>query len=39
MGETFQYALGEIETATDSFSDNNKIGEGGFGKVYKVETL
>jgi hypothetical protein len=25
-----------IETATDNFSNKNKLGEGGFGPVYKV---
>jgi serine/threonine protein kinase len=25
-----------IRTATDNFSHKNKIGEGGFGEVYKV---
>jgi hypothetical protein len=25
-----------IVTATDSFSDHNMLGQGGFGKVYKV---
>lgn len=35
--ENFQFAMDEIETATDNFSDDNKIGEGGFGVVYKVE--
>jgi serine/threonine protein kinase len=25
-----------IRTATDNFSHQNKIGEGGFGEVYKV---
>lgn len=28
-----------MSTATDEFSFTNKIGEGGFGSVYKVETL
>ncbi|KAL1817445.1 hypothetical protein ACET3Z_020019 [Daucus carota] len=28
-----------IEKATYTFSDNNKLGEGGFGPVYKVITL
>lgn len=26
-----------IATATDNFSSNNKLGEGGFGSVYKVK--
>jgi len=28
--------LDTIEAVTDKFSDDNKIGEGGFGTVYKV---
>ena len=36
--ETFQFSLDEIRTATDNFAGNNKIGEGGFGEVYKVES-
>ncbi|XP_065617507.1 cysteine-rich receptor-like protein kinase 10 isoform X2 [Quercus suber] len=30
-----QFDFGTIEAATNKFSDDNKIGEGGFGKVYK----
>ncbi|KAF4392703.1 hypothetical protein G4B88_029442 [Cannabis sativa] len=30
-----QYDLLTIITATDNFSENNKLGEGGFGSVYK----
>ncbi|XP_030968423.1 cysteine-rich receptor-like protein kinase 10 [Quercus lobata] len=33
--DTLQYDFGTIEAATNKFSDDNKIGEGGFGKVYK----
>ena len=35
--ESLQYDLVTIETATNKFSDDNKIGKGGFGTVYKVE--
>ena len=34
--ESLQYDLVTIETATNKFSDDNKIGKGGFGTVYKV---
>lgn len=34
--ESLQFALVTIETATNNFSDDNKIGKGGFGTVYKV---
>jgi hypothetical protein len=30
------FDLGTIAAATDGFSVNNKLGEGGFGPVYKV---
>ncbi|KAI8010189.1 Pentatricopeptide repeat-containing protein [Camellia lanceoleosa] len=30
------FDLGAIVNATDNFSENNKLGEGGFGSVYKV---
>lgn len=29
-------SLAEIKKATDDFSDTNKLGQGGFGAVYKV---
>ena len=35
MEVTF-FSLVTIATATDNFSSNNKLGEGGFGLVYKV---
>ena len=34
--ESLQYSLTEIQIATNNFSVDNKIGEGGFGRVYKV---
>ncbi|KAL3519541.1 hypothetical protein ACH5RR_017690 [Cinchona calisaya] len=33
--ESLKYSLGAIQTATNNFSINNKIGQGGFGPVYK----
>ena len=30
------FSLATIATATNNFSSNNKLGEGGFGPVYKV---
>lgn len=30
------FKLSEIRAATNDFSDTNKLGQGGFGKVYKV---
>ena len=30
------YSLADIETATDKFSIENKLGEGGYGPVCKV---
>ncbi|KAJ0018038.1 hypothetical protein Pint_10857 [Pistacia integerrima] len=33
--ESLQFDLGTIEVATNNFSNDNKLGEGGFGDVYK----
>ncbi|KAJ9690106.1 hypothetical protein PVL29_012652 [Vitis rotundifolia] len=33
--ESLQFNLGPIRNATDNFSDSNKLGQGGFGAVYK----
>ncbi|GLT83203.1 hypothetical protein SLE2022_015070 [Rubroshorea leprosula] len=33
--ETLQYDLSTIRDATNNFSDENKLGQGGFGAVYK----
>ncbi|KAL5772710.1 hypothetical protein ACOSP7_012322 [Xanthoceras sorbifolium] len=34
--ESIQFDLRNIEAATNNFSDGSKIGEGGFGTVYKA---
>jgi len=34
--EPLQFDLVIIKAATNNFSDENKIGKGGFGEVYKV---
>jgi len=33
------FCLENILAATDDFSDVNKLGQGGFGPVYKVSTI
>ncbi|KAJ8761867.1 hypothetical protein K2173_005578 [Erythroxylum novogranatense] len=33
--ESLQFDFATLEAATDNFSDNNKLGTGGFGEVYK----
>jgi hypothetical protein len=33
---SLQFDFNMIRLATNKFSDDNKIGEGGFGDVYKV---
>jgi hypothetical protein len=35
-GKSLRYELSTLQQATDNFSDLNKLGEGGFGPVYKV---
>ncbi|XP_028107449.1 cysteine-rich receptor-like protein kinase 10 isoform X1 [Camellia sinensis] len=37
--ESLQYDFGTIQAATNNFSDDNKIGEGGFGHVYKGKLI
>ena len=34
--ENLQLDFETIKVATDNFSDANKLGQGGFGAVYKV---
>lgn len=34
--ESLQYEFSTIRAATNDFSDSNKLGQGGFGAVYKV---
>ena len=34
-----QFDFATIEAATNKFSDDNKLGEGGFGQVYKVHAI
>ncbi|XXG59557.1 hypothetical protein AAC387_Pa04g1622 [Persea americana] len=37
--ESFRFDLDTIRAATNDFSDENKLGQGGFGAVYKVVGL
>ncbi|CAL5410957.1 unnamed protein product [Camellia sinensis] len=37
--ESLQYDFGTIQAAAKNFSDDNKIGEGGFGHVYKGKLI
>ena len=37
--KTSQFDLATIETATNQFSVDNRLGEGGFGEVYKVSII
>jgi len=34
--ESFQFNFDTIRAATSDFSDSNKLGQGGFGIVYRV---
>ena len=36
--DSLQYDLATIKAATNDFSDENKVGVGGFGDVYKVKS-
>ena len=35
-GRPYTFSLTEMRIATNDFDNENKIGEGGFGAVYKV---
>lgn len=35
LGQLKRFSLRELQVATDSFSNKNILGRGGFGKVYK----
>ncbi|KAF9610143.1 hypothetical protein IFM89_020275 [Coptis chinensis] len=37
--ESLQFNFGTVRAATDNFSDANKLGQGGFGPVYKGRLL
>jgi hypothetical protein len=36
VGDLLQFDLDTVRLATSNFSDANKLGQGGFGTVYKV---
>lgn len=36
--KSLQFDFETIRVATDNFSDANKLGQGGFGAVYKVRS-
>lgn len=36
--QSLQFQLGTVEAATNNFAEENKIGRGGFGDVYRVRS-
>ena len=36
--ESLQFDFATVRVATNNFSDANKLGQGGFGAVYKVKS-
>jgi hypothetical protein len=34
--ESLQFDLATVKAATNQYSEDNKVGSGGFGEVYKV---
>lgn len=36
MSQVYNFSFVSIAMATNNFADENKLGEGGFGPVYKV---
>jgi hypothetical protein len=39
IAESLQFNFDTIGVATNNFSEANKLGNGGFGVVYRVSTL
>jgi hypothetical protein len=39
MLESLEFNFSTLKIATDEFSNDNKLGQGGFGSVYKVTFL